>query len=195
MHAEVLILFAADLREGWVTTGLPPSSEVQTALALTRLEGSADLVSAVVHARIEITSVYVLFMDDRRSVRIYVEGRAYAGDLRQLARRSEQLCDTFIRAGEAHGVGARRASINLYAGEALVTCAVRRGFGERWLTRFGETVLGDVMMGVFTGVLTVSITGDRQAAMVAALASVLCFAVWLAVEIRRGGDAYEYSVF
>jgi hypothetical protein len=149
----------------------------------------------VVHARIEVASVYVLFMDDRRSVRIYVEGRAYAGDLRQLARRSEQLCDTFIRAGEVHGVEPRRASINLYAGESLVTCAVRRRFGERLLMRFGETVLGDVMVGVFTGVLTMSITGDGRAALVAGLASILCFVVWLAIEIRRGGDAYEYSVF
>jgi hypothetical protein len=193
MHAEVAIRFADEIRVEWLTNGLPAASDPQSVLSLTYFRYSVDLLSSVVYARRETSFVYLVFKDDGRSIRVLVEGRVTKGDLRQLVRQSEHVSNTFVRAGESHGCTLESATIYLHANEDLITTGVRRGFGERLLGRFAETIFGDVMVGLFTGLLTGVITREWLAASVAAVASVLCFFAWLAIEIRGGRDAYEYA--
>jgi len=49
------------------------------------------------------------------------------------------------------------------------------------------------MVGLFTGLLTLFGTRQWNAAVIAALASILCFLAWLVIEISGGRDEYEYE--
>jgi hypothetical protein len=51
------------------------------------------------------------------------------------------------------------------------------------------------VVGILTGVLTGMLTNQWGAALIVALASVLCFLAWLTIEIRGGRDEYEYEGF
>jgi len=195
MHAEVPIRFADNLRVEWLTNGLPAASDPYAVLSLTYFRNSADLLSSAIYARLETTFVYLVFKDDGRTIRVLAEGRVSRGDLRQLIQKTEHVADIFVRAGESHGCALESATIYLNAGEDLITTGCRRRLGERLLRRFTETIFGDVMVGLFTGILTGVITGEWLAGLVAAVASVLCFLVWLLFEFRGGLDVYAYAGF
>jgi hypothetical protein len=195
MHSEVFVRFADDVRFDRLTGGLPTGADPALVLSQTYFSNSPDVLPSVVYARTETTFVYLVFKDDERSLRVHVEGRASKGDLGELVRKSELLAKRFITTGRSHGYSLDCARISLYSDAYLITVGTRRGFGERLLKRFSETIFGDVVVGVFAGLLTGLLTKQWGAALIVALASVLCFLAWLVIEIRGGRDEYEYEGF
>jgi hypothetical protein len=65
--------------------------------------------------------------------------------------------------------------------------------GARFVRRFSETIFGDVVVGALTAVLTGVLTGQWIAALVVGAASVLCFLMWMGIEISGGRRAYAYE--
>jgi hypothetical protein len=195
MHSEVFVRFRDDLRIDRLLSGLPAGTTPALALSRTYFSTSPDVLSSVVYARAETRFVYIVFAEDERSVRVHVEGRASKGNLRELVRQSERLADRFVATGRSFGVQVDSAAITLYADDYLITVGMRAALGRKLLKRFAETIFGDVVVGSMTGVLTGLLTGQWDAALVVGLASVLCLAAWLTIEIAGGRDAYEYEGF
>jgi hypothetical protein len=195
MHSEVFVRFKDDLRIDRLLSGLPAGTNPALALSRTYFSTSPDVLSSVVYARAETRFVYIVFVEDERSVRVHVEGRASKGNLRELVRQSERLADRFVAAGRSFGVQVDSAAITLYADDYLITVGTRAALGHKLLKRFAETIFGDVVVGSMTGVLTGLLTGQWDAALVVGLASVLCLAAWLTIEIAGGRNAYEYEGF
>jgi hypothetical protein len=195
MHSEVSIRFVEEIQFDWLVSGLPASSDPALVLAKTHFSNSPDVLSSVLYARLETTFAYLLFRDDARSVRIHVEGRESKGDLRHLVQKSEHLADRFVRAGRVHGARDDEVLINLYAGDHLITCGARRSWSERLLQRFADTIFRDVMVGMMTGLLTLLGTQDWTAGVIASVAAIFSFLLWLAIEIRGGRDEYAYEAF
>jgi hypothetical protein len=195
MHSEVFVRFADDIRLDHLTSGLPEGANQKRVLSQTFFSNSPDVLPSVIYAQSETAFVYLVFKEDERSVRMHVEGRASKGDLGELVRKSERLAEGFIRSGQSFGYGVDSATISLYADDYLITVGTRRTFGARLLKRFAETIFGDVMVGIFTGVLTGLITQQWGAALIVVPASVLCFLAWLTIQIRGGRDEYEWKGF
>lgn len=195
MHSEVFVRFADDIRFDRLLGGLPTSSDPALVLSRTYFSTSPDLLSSVVYARAEASFVYIVFGEDERSIHVHVEGRASKGNLRELVRQSERLADRFVAAGHSYGIQVDSATITLYADDYLITVGTRAALGRKLFKRFAETIFGDVVVGSMTGVLTGFLTGQWDAALVVGLASVLCLAAWLTIEIAGGRDAYEYEGF
>jgi hypothetical protein len=194
MHSEVFVRFKDEIRVEHLMSELPAASDAGAVLAETHFRMYPEIISSAVYARSEAKYGYIVFTDDGRSIRLYAEGRANKGNLKDLMRRSEQLADSFIRAGRAYGYRLDCALISLYADDYFITAGYHRTFGQRLLTRFADTIFGDVVVGLFTCVLTGLLIRQWAAGVVAGTASVLCFLAWLAIEIG-GQDEYEYGRF
>ena len=195
MHSEVFVRFADDVRFDRLTGGLPTGADPAVVLSQTYFGNSPDVLPSVIYARTETAFVYIVFKDDDRSLRVHVEGRASKGDLGELVRKSELLAERFITIGQSHGFRLDCAVISLYSDDYLITVGIRAVFGKRLLKRFAETIFGDVVVGVFAGLLTGILTKQWSAALIVALASVFCFLAWLMIEVRGGRNEYEYEGF
>ena len=195
MHSEVFVCFKDDIRFDRLLGGLPASSDPALVLSRTYFSTSPDVLSSVVYARAETSFVYVVFGEDERSIRAHVKGRASKGNLRELVRKSERLAERFVAAGRNYGIQVDSAAISLYADDYLITVGMRAGLGRKLFKRFAETIFGDVVVGSMTGLLTGILTRQWDAALVVGLASVLCLAAWLVIEIAGGGNAYQYEGF
>lgn len=193
MHSEVFVRFADEIRVDHLTNGLPAASDAWEVLKETYFRMYPEILSSAVYARSEAKFGYIIFKDDGRSIHLYVEGRTNTGNLKDLVRRSEQLAEGFISAGLAHGYRLDCALISLYADNCLITTGRHRTFRQRLLNRFADTIFGDVMVGLFTCVLTGLLTRQWPAAVVVGTASVCCFFAWLAIEIQGGQGEYEYD--
>lgn len=195
MHSEVFVRFTEEVRFDHLTTGLPTASDPARVLAETYFRGRPELLSSAVYARLETIFGYIVFRDDGRSIRLHVEGRTNKGDLNDLVRRSEHLAEQFINWGRSYGYRLDCAMISLYADDYLITAGRHRTSGERLLKRFAETIFGDVVVGLFTCVLTGLLTRQWAAGVAVGTASVFCLFAWLAIEIGGGRDEYDYSRF
>jgi hypothetical protein len=195
MHSEVFVRFAEEIRFDQLTSGLPAPSDARRVLAETYFNGCSEALSSAVYARSETTFGYIVFRDDGRSIRLHVEGRTNKGDLGDLVRRSEQLGDRFIQWGKSHGHRLDAVLISLYADDYPISVGRYRTFGERLIKRFADTIFGDVVVGLFTCVLTGVLTRQWGAAVIVGSSSILCFLTWLLIEIRGESDAYEYRRF
>lgn len=195
MHSEVFVRFTDEIRIEHLTSGLPAASDARGVLAETSLHSGSEAYGSPVYARSEPNFGYLVWVDDSRSVRMHVEGRSNKGDLRSLVRRSEQLAVWFIQRGQSHGNQLDCALISLYADEFPITAGGYATFGQRLIKRFADTIFGDVMVGLFTCILTGALTRQWEAAVIAGLASLLCFFTWLLIEIGGERDAFEYGRF
>ncbi|HET7461097.1 MAG TPA: hypothetical protein VFJ82_07605 [Longimicrobium sp.] len=195
MHSEVFVRFTDEIRIEHLTSGLPAASDPRAVLAETYLHEDPEVLLSSVYARSEAHFGYIIFKDDRRSIRLLVEGRTNKGDIQDLVRRSERLADGFINSGRSHGYRLDCALISLYAGFHPITTGRYRTFGQQLLNRFADTIFGDVVVGLFTWVLTGVLTGQWVAGAVVGTASIFCFFAWLAIEIRRGRHEFEYEQF
>jgi hypothetical protein len=195
MHSEVSIRFAEEIQSDWLVAGLSPGSDPALVLSKTFYRDTPDVLSSVIYGRLETAFVYLLFRDDGRSVRLHVEGRQAKGDLRLLVQKSESLAERFVSAARSHGVRDKGIQINLLADDDLITCGTRRSRWERLLQRFAETIFRDVVVGIMTGLLTLIGTQDWRAGVIALVAAIVSFLLWLAVEIRGGRDEYAYEGF
>jgi hypothetical protein len=193
MHAEIYLRFADEVAIGKLTPALPPGVGAGSVFAETYLARSADLLPAVRYAYAGTTFVYLVFTEDARSLRIHVEARQAKGALRELVRYAERVSGSFIGSARSRGIGISSAQISLYANDDRITVGQLRGFGDRFLHRFTDTIFGDVVVGILTGLLTGLMTHEWYAALVVGGASVLCFVTWLLIELRGGRDAFEYE--
>jgi hypothetical protein len=122
-----------------------------------------------------------------------VHGEPERGGLRELVRQSELLAEALVDLGRSRGAHLASASITLHASDFLITTGRRWSAGERLMNRFVDTIFGDVVVGLFTGVLTGLLTRQWDAAMVVGFASVLCLLAWVAIEIGGKSYAYDYD--
>jgi hypothetical protein len=193
MHAQIFVRFTEEIRVARLAEGLPPTSDAAEVLARTYLRANLDLLPVTVYARTEAAFAYLVFWADARSLLLHVECRAATATLRDLVRRSERIADAFIALGQSHGARLHEAAIALYSEDVLIVEGRRHSIGDRLMNRFAETIFGDVVVGLFTCVLTGLVTRVWNAALVAGLASVLCFLAWVVIQIRGEPDAYEYD--
>jgi len=192
MHAEVFVRFREEIRLERLVASLPPGSAPAGALAGTSLRTNLDVLPLVVYARNEATFTYLVFWADVRSLSLHVESRGDRPAFRDLVRNAERLADAFIALGTSHGASLRQATITLNAGEIPILEGSYQPFGERLMKRFAETIFGDVVVGLFTGMLTGVVARQWSAAVIAGLAPVLCLLTWIVIQIRGDRDAYEY---
>lgn len=195
MHSEVFVRFTEEIRFDRLTTGLPATSDPARVLAETYFSDDPELLTSALYARSETIFGYIVFRDDARSIRLHVEGRTVKGNLSELVRRSEHLAERFIHWGHSHGYRLDCAVINLYADDYFITAGRHRSQGERLLKRFAETIFGDVVVGLFTCVLTGVLTRQWAAGVAVGTASVFCLFAWLAIEMGGGRDEYDYGRF
>jgi hypothetical protein len=156
---------------------------------------SADLLASSVYSCVEPAVVYVMFRDDPNSLRIHVEGRASKGHLGELVNRSERIAERLIASARKCGYRLDSVTISLYANDDLITLGKRHTFGRRLLSRFSDTIFGDVVIGFLTFLLAGVLTQKWRESAVVGAASILCLVAWLAIEIKRGSDAFDYAKF
>lgn len=192
MHAEVFVRFNDEIRAERLVATLPPGSPPAEVLAGTTLRTNLDVLPLVVYARKEAAFTYVVIWEDARSLSLHVESRGDRPAFRDLVRKAERLADAFIRLGASHGASLRQATITLNAGEIPILEGTYQPFGDRLMKRFAETIFGDVVVGLFTGVLTGVVARQWSAALIAGLAPVLCLLAWIVIQIGGDRDAYEY---
>lgn len=175
--------------------GMPTTMDVAAVLAGTSFDPPPDMLASVVYSCVEPVVVYVVFRDDPNTLRVYVEGRMSKSHLGELVHRSERISERFIALARKCGYRLESATISLHAGDALITIGERHTFRRRLLNRFSETIFGDVVVGFLTFLLAGMLTEKWKESAVVGAASVLCFLAWLAIEIRRESDGYEYAKF
>jgi hypothetical protein len=193
MHAEVFVRFREEIRLERLVASLPTGSDPAEVLEATSLRHRREVLAAAVYARVEPTFTYIILATDPRSLRVHVHGEPERGGLRELVRQSELLAEALVDLGRSRGAHLGSASITLHASDFLITTGRRWSAGERLMKRFVDTIFGDVVVGLFTGVLTGLLTRQWNAAMVVGLASVLCLLAWIAIEIGGKAYAYEYD--
>ena len=194
-HSELLLRFRDDVVVERLTAGMAKSADSAAVLAETYLGPSADLLACAVYACVEPVVMYVVFRDDPNTIRVHVEGCAAKGHLRDLVQRTERLSERLIMSARRSGYRLSSATISLYAEEHAITYGERYAVGSRLLRRFSETIFGDVVIGFLTFLLAGMLTHKWKESAIVGVASVLCFLAWLTIEIRRGGDGYEYAKF
>jgi hypothetical protein len=192
MHAEVFVRFREEIRLERLIAGLPPGSDPAVVLVSTTLRANPHVLPVILYARTEAAFTYLVSWADARSLSLHVESRGDKPPFRDLVRRAERLADAFIDLGASHGAVLHHATITLYTGEVPILEGTHQRFGERLMKRFAETIFGDVVVGIFTGLLTGVVAGQWNAALVAGLAPVLCLLAWIVIQIRGERDAYEY---
>jgi hypothetical protein len=193
MHAEVFVRFKDEIRAERLVASLPPGSNPADVLKATSLRDRQEVLTAAVYARSEPTFAYIILATDPRSLRVHVHGEPERGGLGELVRQAELLAEALIDLGRSRGAQLASASITLHATNFFITTGRRWSVGERLMKRFVDTIFGDVVVGLFTGVLTGLLTRQWDAATVVGLASVLCLLAWIAIEIGGEADAYHYD--
>jgi hypothetical protein len=178
-----------------MTVGMPPAAEAARVLRETYFSDSPDVLSAVVYAHTETSCVYIVFRDAPNALRIHVERRTGKGEISNLARKSEEIARRFIDSADKSRYRLDVATIRLYAGDDLITSGTRCTFGSRLAQRFRDTIFGDVVIGVFTAILTFVLTDEWTTASIIGLAAVLCFLSWVAFEAQSSFEEYDYQGF
>jgi hypothetical protein len=195
MHSEIVLRFRKDVQFGLLSAGMPLSAAHASVLQDTYFKNSPDVLAGVEYSQKEPTSVYMVFRDNLNSIRIHVEGRSAKGDLSHLIAKSEEIAQRFIDAGKRCGYQVETATISLFADDFLITVGERTSFWTQIGTRLADTIFGDVVIGFLTFVLTGALTGRWREALVVGIASVLCFVLWLAIQVRARNGSYEYKRF
>jgi hypothetical protein len=195
MHSEIVLRFGKDVQFALLSAGMPPTSPHQVVLQDTYFKNNPDVLAGVEYSRKESMAVYMVFRDSLNSIRIHVEGRSAKGNLSHLVTKSEEIAQRFIDAGRRSGYDVMTVTITLFADDFLITVGERSSFWKQIGTRLADTIFGDVVIGFLTFVLTGALTGRWREALVVGAASVLCFVLWLAIQVRARNANYEYKRF
>lgn len=195
MHSEIVLRFRKDVQFALLSAGMPPTARHEVVLRDTYFKNSPDVLAGVEYSQKETTCLFMVFRDNLNFLRIHVESSSSGGSLSHLVAKSEEIAQRFIDAGDRSRCPLGTGTISLFVGDILITVGERTTFWRQIGMRIADTIFGDVVIGFLTFVLTGALTGRWREALVVGAASVLCFVLWLAIEVQSRSGRYEYKRF
>lgn len=191
MFAEIVIHCDRQIDPGRMTSGLPASSDIATALSKTRLGNSPELAGVAFYSLVKPGSVLVAFAV-HNTLHVHVENSLGPTSLPKLKAAVEDALEVFRDAADNCSYRVDRVSVSLHAEDNLILRGQGIDMRVRLYEKLTETVVGTCLIGFGTGVAGWLFEGKIAQSLVAASAASLLFIAWIVIGVWLGRKGIEY---
>jgi hypothetical protein len=193
MYATVHIHFSKDIPEDQLFSRLPCSADHSTALQRTVFNNDPEAVKLARHSLIRPSSVSIIFAEGAQSYQVHVESTVGSTSITKLKIEAQNFLRAIADSAYRKKCKCDAVTIGIYAESNLISQGHKVDRLRKIGTRFRETVLNNAVIAVIIGVTVYLLGLDPGRSLVAGLAAVISFLIWLVAEVLSKVKEYEYE--
>jgi hypothetical protein len=196
IYAEVEIVthhdLPSDLSRALASRFSPPTA-VAEALAETIFRKDTWLAGSVVYARLTHDLVFVVFSEDRRSLKVHLQRRAEASSLAEVRRSAEEIADRFEEFVRYHRLKKRNTAIKITAASSRLQTGGKLSARQRVFRSLRSDVISTLSIPVATVLVSVPLGFEVEKALVNGLVALVALVLrsLLGAALQKAGFEYE----
>ena len=195
VHAEIEVSTASDLPADLsrsLASRFPGGGSAESAVAETILHGDPQILSSLVYGRITHDLVYLVFVENRRSLRVHLQRRPYRSTLTDVKRSAEDLAEQFAEFLRYHDKVRRHTKIWIFAGRSHLQTGTLRSRGERVRQALSSELLPTISLAFTAIIVSFAFREDVKQAMLDGLIAALALLFRSLIEAAAQKMEYEY---
>jgi hypothetical protein len=168
-------------------------AHIQRAIAETVFASDAASANTAVYAYTNRSIAYIVLQHGPKLLQLHLECTLARGSVAEVKLELERTLEVMIDSAKVSSQKIDKVGIAIYAENNRITAGRYEPFGELFLRRFRETIIGDALFALVPAVVSALYGNDFSQSSIAFGAGMLVILIWIVIEAKTLQKKVSYE--